>query len=591
MAPQTITQDFIRFDLALLVVGFLPAAATLAQNCPHREYAWTKTVGGEGGDYVQGNGMVVDANDYVLLVGEFAYKADFDPGEGRDNRRSKGTIDGYVTWYLPNGDYGGTYTFGAKSGPEFRFNSVLGISLRPSGGFAIGGVFDGKTDFDPFESHDTRRPVERQDAFVTTFRGDYSYDWTWTCGGASENAIWATAVAPDGSVFAAGYFRDRMVVGEGDGRRELVSNGGRDAFLVKLSAGGEFQWAVAFGGPAEDRAWGAATDAEGHVILVGQFSGTVDFDPEGRHNYKTSNGDRDVFIVKLAPDGRPMWIRTIGGGGYDRSDAVAVGISGEVFVGGQFSGLVDFDPEGGGDLHDSGQADSFAFVTRYASDGSYVWTKSFGGAGIAYVAGMQLAPDRIILTGGYVENVDFDPGVGVDERPALGDRSCFVSYWTSDGTYRFVDVFGGAEDDRAQAVATDSLGSVYVAGDFNSPVVDFDPTAGVSQYKSKGSADIYLTKFYCGTCEYVERHDLEFVDGFIRATAYTRVPGGKLTWVLTGPDGEVRKTRAISGDGVARFVFPALPPGDYRCSIRHLRDANGADLCTGRIAERRINIP
>ncbi len=590
MGANNITPSYHRPCAIALGIALLASVPGFAQDCPHREYAWTRTVGGEQGDYLLG-GVAVDIHDNVLIAGEFEGKVDFDPGPGKDNRRPKGMGDAYVSWYRPDGAYGGTYTFGATRGAEYLFNWALSIDKRPLGGFVVGGLFNGKTDFDPTDGKDARAPEGENDAFVAAFRQDFSYDWTWTAGSNAYEDIWAIAVDSAGSVYAAGTYSDHLWLGEGDDRRKLISNGDLDVLVVKLSASGGLLWFRGFGGPERDFPYSLAVDSLGNVVIAGGFRGTVDFDPLGTNVVRNSNGGEDVFVLKLSTNGEFDWLKTFGASKRDNPRGIVVRPDDGLYVGGAFNEVVDFNPDGGGDLHDSAPASYHAFVTHYGSDGAYQWSRTFGGGSNTYVKSLAFSGERLILTGGYFSTVDLDPGEGTDERPVFGARSNYVSYWSPEGAYLLGDVFGGAGLDRTMGLAADSQGNVYVGGDFNSPVADFDPTGGVHEAASHGGYDIFLTKFNCGLCDYVDRHDVSVDEGKVRSDVYTLIPDGKVTIVLASADGGIKKSKRTEQDGTARVSFADVVPGDYECSIRRIRDSDGSKLCSGTIAARRVTVP
>src|SRR5437773_827609 len=120
--------------------------------------------------------------------------------------------------------------------------------------------------------------------------------------------------------------------------------GYQDIFLVKLSPTGTNVWAKRFGGSGVDVATAVAVDKQNNsVIVAGYFTGTVDFGG----GPLTSAGGADVFVAKYAADGGFQWAKRFGGTSGDVAASVAVDGSGNVVVGGRFSGSVDF---GGGTL-------------------------------------------------------------------------------------------------------------------------------------------------------------------------------------------------------------------------------------------------
>ena len=57
------------------------------------------------------------------------------------------------------------------------------------------------------------------------------------------------------------------------------------------------------GGPSNDLGYGVAWDDLGNVYATGGFKGTIDFDPGPGTAERTSSGNYDVFLLKLAPNG------------------------------------------------------------------------------------------------------------------------------------------------------------------------------------------------------------------------------------------------------------------------------------------------
>jgi len=70
-------------------------------------------------------------------------------------------------------------------------------------------------------------------------------------------------------------------------------------FIQKLDLDGNFIWAKAIGSSTFDEGYGVSVDPIGDLYIAGTYQNTVDFDPGAGEFDLTSNGDLDIFILKL----------------------------------------------------------------------------------------------------------------------------------------------------------------------------------------------------------------------------------------------------------------------------------------------------
>ncbi len=118
--------------------------------------------------------------------------------------------------------------------------------------------------------------------------------WAKAFGDAGYQADEGLATDAEGNVIVTGCLESTMDFGKGP----LVSSGGEDLFVAKLDPSGEALWSMRAGDGADQRGMRVATDPDGNVIVVGSFSGTLDFG--GGHQLSAAPGEQDVFVVKLA---------------------------------------------------------------------------------------------------------------------------------------------------------------------------------------------------------------------------------------------------------------------------------------------------
>src|SRR6056297_3467065 len=94
------------------------------------------------------------------------------------------------------------------------------------------------------------------------------------------------------------------------GSTTLTAVGDRDIFMIKLDPDGNPVWAQSLGGTSRDQGYSIAVDASGSSYTTGYFQGTMTVGS----TTLTSAGSDDIFMIKLDPDGHPVWAQSFGGG-------------------------------------------------------------------------------------------------------------------------------------------------------------------------------------------------------------------------------------------------------------------------------------
>ncbi len=261
-----------------------------------------------------------------------------------------------------------------------------------------------------------------------------------------------------------------------------------------------YAWSNPFGGTGKDYAKGVATDAAGNIYVVGHFGSVVDFDISDGVDSRESAGQSDVYVTKLNADGSYGWTRSFGGVGKDYGQAIAVDDLGNSYLTGGYSGTVDFDPGAGVDSRTAVQAMDI-FVTKLNADGSYGWTRTFGGTQQYtwdyFGSGIALdSAGGVVISGKYVGTVNFDMAGSGDTRSSLsGSYDMFLTKLGTDGSYHWTHSLGGTASDEANAVVIDISDNIYVTGSF-SGTVDFDIGTGAAQHASAGGRDIFVAQYY-----------------------------------------------------------------------------------------------
>jgi uncharacterized delta-60 repeat protein len=182
-----------------------------------------------------------------------------------------------------------------------------------------------------------------------------------------------------------------------------------------------------WGGANGDNAQGVALGSDGSIYVTGI---TLSF---------TASED-EAFLLKYGPDGTLLWQRTY---------------SGERAVAGR-DVAVHADATGAEAVYVTGSFFNSSFLARFDTEGNLIWQRSWGGAS-EFAEAVAVAPD-----GGSI----YIAGSTVDLGAGSGDAT--LVKFASDGSFLWDRTWGGPIDERGRDVAVAADGSVYVVGEGNS---------------------------------------------------------------------------------------------------------------------------
>jgi len=443
------------------------------------DFGWTKTFGGSGTD--SGNSVSIDSNNNIFITGSFQNTVDFDFTTGTDNHTANGArADIFITKINSDGSYGWTKTFGGSSA-----DGGFSLSIDSNNNIFVTGYFADTVDFDFTTGTDNHTSNgASDDTFITKINPDGSYGWTKTFGGSGIEAGNSLSIDSNNNIFITGSFQNTVDFDFTTGTDNHTSNGKEDTFITKINSDGSYGWTKTFGGSDTDRGRSLSIDSNNNIFVAGYFFGTdVDFDFTGGTDNNSSNG-HDIFITKINSDGSYGWTKTFGGSNTELGYSVSADSNNNIFVTGQFIDTVDFDFTTGTDNHTTNGASADTFVTKINSDGSYGWTKTFGGSDTDLGNSLSIdSNNNVFFTGFFRNTVDFDFTTGTDNHTSNGSNDTFVTKINSDGSYGWTKTFGGSGSDSGNSLSIDSNNNIFVTGHF-ADTVDFDFTTGTDNHTS-----------------------------------------------------------------------------------------------------------
>lgn len=323
-----------------------------------------------------------------------------------------------------------------------------------------------------------------------------NFQWARSIGGKGEDKGLAVAIDANKNVYSIGIFSDTVDFDPGLGNCKLTANGKMDIFISKINAAGNFVWAKSIGGHLSEFATSIAIDVSGNIYLTGYYQDTVDFDPGKGIFNQISNGNNDIFILKLNPDGNFVWAKTIGGKDDDQGQSIIVDSRAKIFVAGFFSDIADFNT-GKGTLNLTAPGflkSDDAFILKLDSAGNFISAKNFGGESDDRIFSINIDNSgNIYTTGEFWGIADFDPDAGISNLTSAGAYDIFISKLDSLGNLIWAKIFGGIANDKSTSISVDNSGNICIVGYFLG-TCDFDPGTNVLNLNLTGNYATFILK-------------------------------------------------------------------------------------------------
>jgi len=406
--------------------------------------------------------IVVDSKGNSYVIGSFIKTIDVDPTENQFELSTSARIDSkpFLASYTPEGQLRFAYKIG---GEQFEI-SALYIAIDSEDNIYITGHYFGKQDFDPSE--------ETADLVSDNVTGGNGYIVSYNKEGAYRFAI---------NVGSAATFAD-------------------NDYYLKIQI-----------------------DNDDNLFLTGTLtSRATDFDPSEAVNeveiqsissFLASYTNEGVYRFAF---GLPNTINAF----YALS--LATDNAGNIYIGGDFSGTVDFDPSE--NVHTlTAENGTDIFIARYDNEGNFEKVFKIDRTNNLVESGFTLtinSENNIFITGFLSGEVDFDPSEETYNLTTIGgiNFDMFFASYTPEGELRFAHSFAKEEtifDTSKVALATDIIsddnGNVYLGGTFNG-AIDFDNDGNEDLSVNIRSNDVFLLS-------YDDNGNLNFARSFGRRTA------------------------------------------------------------------------
>ncbi len=462
-----------------LYLFFMASTVLLAQQDIFNSIV---TSGGGSSDYSYD--IAVTTDGYTYVTGKFK-STDWNIGNGI-TLSATGNYDMYLAKYNPEGEVVWAKQAGSSSVDEGR-----AIAVDNSGNVIVAGVYTKTIHFgdDSLENHGN------YDIFIAKYDPEGNMIWLKQAYTTNQDKAVDIAVDNDNNYIVTGYFGDDAVDTLVYDGTNIISNGERDIFVLKLNSDGNLQWGISGGGKANDEATGVKTDKHNNIYVCGYYKDTTAVFGSTILSHLDSY---EAFLTKIDANGNYLWAQNIYGPGYDRAYAIDLISAGTpendttiVVVTGAFKDTT-YVGQSNEMFESAGKNDIFVF--GYTGDGIYIAGQVLGSDEDDYGKSISFIPNSDYLyVGGYTQSNFI---IGTDTLTNYGKKDALLVKMEKDSLI-WIKNFGGSSNDYLNSSAVNTLGNIYFTGNFQSATATFNPF----DITSNGSYDIWIAAINSGPME------------------------------------------------------------------------------------------
>ena len=247
--------------------------------------------------------LTLDHLNNIYLTGVFDDITDFDPSSAIVNMQATGSsTDGFILKLDSNGDFLWVKTTEGTGNGTF----VEDLEVDTFGNIYTTGFFYGTNDFDPgpnvYNLSDFYGPGYPGDIFIQKLNTQGEFIWAKSMGNNKIDVGYDLSLNANNDVYITGQFEGTVDFDPGTGVHNLSTGVyGTDAFLLKLSTDGQFEWVHAFQqNLTNTRGFFVDIDNHNNIYTNGDYRISVDFDPgPGNYEIPIPYNDHAQYIVRL----------------------------------------------------------------------------------------------------------------------------------------------------------------------------------------------------------------------------------------------------------------------------------------------------
>lgn len=456
-------------------------------------YHWSVLTGDSTFNQDFASCITQDGSNNLIACGWFNGFIQLDPASSISFNLHSSNASAFITKYSPSG----TFKW-AKAITGTSYVSINDVAVDANKNIYVTGTHAGSTDFDPGAGVEILLSLgSSSNMFVAKYDSNGNYQWANTCGSSGNtDAGYTIHIDASNNVLVGGHFTGTAYFDPTfSSASQIQAINSLDAFVAKYDQLGNFQWVK---GWDASKCWEVATDATGAVYVFSEFQNTFDANPGTGVFNLTSNGDEDLFLIKLSSTGNFLWAKSVGSASYESAGNLKIKDN-ALYICGQFSDTMDIDfGPGVSTLQPFNNNNSY--IAKYDTSGNLSWAKHIGDSSFVRLEAIDIAANNDVTVVG--EYNTFSPS-GLDINPGAGSTivhtNCNINTglivrFDANGNFKNgFDIENSARLDLYDIV-TDNNENAYVVG-FYTDSVFIDPSSSTVSAISEGFEDILIAKY------------------------------------------------------------------------------------------------
>jgi len=315
--------------------------------------------------------------------------------------------------------------------------------------------------------------------FSSLIKGQISYDWAQTSDGTSGEYANHMMRDENGNTIVVGAFTGTLYLGQG-AQVDTVYNvdqifTSQDLYIQSINSKGNHSWVKSIGAIDLITVSEAFIQPQtGNIVLAGNFSGPVDFDPGAGVVQRSPSGTfSNGFVLLLDAQGNYQNVMTFPSVTVNSIRSAAPFANGSFVVAGYFVDSLDVDPSSSTWMLNTPVLASF--IAKYSASGAIEWAKAFD-SDKYYIEGIRQQGGRLFTVGNFQDstNIAFPP----QQIPLVAEpysNTLVIASYDSLGNYVFhrtFDLLGNTAMSGSSAFAPfyafeiSPAGAPYVGGSF-----------------------------------------------------------------------------------------------------------------------------